>query len=126
MGDVCIVNKADLQGAGPLYQSLLEFLSDSQNKPRVLKVSAKVGKGVKEVATTLDEIIRQMRSSNQTENERRKLGFELRDMILNAIEQKVSSMLDNNNDYRKAIERLANKKTDPFQAMDEVIRTITW
>jgi LAO/AO transport system kinase len=101
-------------------------LSDSQNKPRVVKVSAKVGKGVKEVATTLDEMIKQMCSSNQTENERRKLDFELRDMILNAIEQKVSSMLDNNNDYRKAIERLANKKTDPFQAMDEVIRTITW
>ena len=126
VGDVCIVNKADLQGAGPLYQSLLEFLSDSQNKPRVVKVSAKVGKGVKEVATTLDEMIKQMCSSNQTENERRKLDFELRDMILNAIEQKVSSMLDNNNDYRKAIERLANKKTDPFQAMDEVIRTISW
>jgi LAO/AO transport system kinase len=125
VGDVCIVNKADLQGAGPLYQSLLEFLSDSQNKPRVVKVSAKVGKGVKEVATTLDGIIRQMRSTNQTENERRKLDFELRDMILNTIEQKVSSMLDNN-DYRKAIERLANKKTDPFQAMDEIIRTITW
>ena len=125
VGDVCIVNKADLQGAGPLYQSLLEFLSDSQNKPRVVKVSAKVGKGVKEVATTLDGIIRQMRSTNQTENERRKLDFELRDMILNTIKQKVSSMLDNN-DYRKAIERLANKKTDPFQAMDEIIRTITW
>ena len=126
VGDVCIVNKADLQGAGPLYQSLLEFLSDSQNKPRVMKVSAKVGKGVKEVATTLDEILKQMRSTNQTENELRKLDFELRDMILNTIEQKVSSMLDNNNDYRKAIESLANKKTDPFQAMDEVIRTISW
>lgn len=126
VGDVCIVNKADLQGAGPLYQSLLEFLSDSQNKPRVMKASAKVGKGVKEVATTFDEILKQMRSTNQTENELRKLDFELRDMILNTIEQKVSSMLDNNNDYRKAIESLANKKTDPFQAMDEVIRTISW
>jgi LAO/AO transport system kinase len=126
VGDVCIVNKADLQGAGPLYQSLLEFLSDSQNKPRVMKVSAKVGKGVKEVATTLDEILKEMRYTNQTENELRKLDFELRDMILNTIEQKVSSMLDNNNDYRKAIESLANKKTDPFQAMDEVIRTISW
>ena len=126
VGDVCIVNKADLQGAGPLYQSLLEFLSDSQNKPRVVKVSAKVGKGVKEVATTLDEMIKQMCSSNQTENERRKLDFELRDMILNAIEQKVSSMLDKNNKYRDVIERLANKKTDPFEAVDEVIRLINW
>ena len=126
VGDVCIVNKADLQGAGPLYQSLVEFLSDSQNKPRVVKVSAKVGKGVKEVATTLDEMIKQMCSSNQTENERRKLDFELRDMILNAIEQKVSSMLDKNNKYRDVIERLANKKTDPFEAVDEVIRLINW
>jgi LAO/AO transport system kinase len=56
----------------------------------------------------------------------KKLDFELRDMIFNAVEQKVSSMLDKNNKYRDVIERLANKKTDPFQAVDEVIRLINW
>jgi LAO/AO transport system kinase len=126
VGNVCIVNKADLQGAGALYQSLLEFLSDSPKKPRVVKVSAKAGKGIRELVTVFHEILRSMNSSNQKENERRKLGLELRDMILNAIEQKVSAMLDRNNDYLKAIERLANKQTDPYRAMDEVIRTITW
>ncbi|MDQ3840759.1 MAG: methylmalonyl Co-A mutase-associated GTPase MeaB [Thermoproteota archaeon] len=126
VGNVCIVNKADLQGAGALYQSLLEFLSDSPKKPRVVKVSAKAGKGIRELVTVFHEILRRMNSSNQKENERRKLGLELRDMILNAIEQKVSAMLDRNNDYLKAIERLANKQTDPYRAMDEVIRTITW
>jgi LAO/AO transport system kinase len=126
VGDVCIVNKADLQGAGALFQSLLEFLSDSPKKPRVVKVSAKAGKGIRELATYFDEIIRNVSSSGLKENERRKLDFELRDMILNTIEQKVSAMLDSNDDYLKAIERLENKKTDPFQAMDEVIRTITW
>jgi LAO/AO transport system kinase len=126
VGDICIVNKADLQGAGILYQSLVDFLSDAKRKPHVAKVSAKVGKGIKEVVTDLDQILKNICSSNQNENEMKKFDFELRDMILNAIEQKVSSMLDKNNKYRDVIERLANKKTDPFQAVDEVIRLINW
>jgi LAO/AO transport system kinase len=126
VGDICIVNKADLQGAGILYQSLVDFLSDAKRKPHVAKVSAKVGKGIKEVVTDLDQILKNICSSNQNENQMKKFDFELRDMILNAIEQKVSSMLDKNNKYRDVIERLANKKTDPFQAVDEVIRLINW
>ncbi|HYZ65798.1 MAG TPA: methylmalonyl Co-A mutase-associated GTPase MeaB, partial [Nitrososphaeraceae archaeon] len=126
VGDICIVNKADLQGAGILYQSLVDFLSDAKRKPHVVKVSAKVGKGIKEVVTDFDQIIKHICSSNENENEMKKLDFEIRDMILNTIEQKVSSMLDKNNKYRDVIERLANKKTDPFEAVDEVIRTINW
>jgi LAO/AO transport system kinase len=126
VGDICIVNKADLQGAGILYQSLVDFLLDAKRKPHVVKVSAKVGKGIKEVVTDFDQIIKHICSSNENENEMKKLDFELRDMILNTIEQKVSSMLDKNNRYRDVIERLANKKTDPFEAVDEVISTINW
>jgi len=126
VGDICIVNKADLQGAGILYQSLVDFLLDAERKPHVVKVSAKVGKGIKEVVKDFDQIIKHICSSNENENEMKKLDFELRDMILNTIEQKVSSMLDKNNKYRDVIERLANKKTDPFEAVDEVIRTINW
>ncbi len=126
VGDICIVNKADLQGAGILYQSLVDFLLDAKRKPHVVKVSAKVGKGIKEVVKDFDQIIKHICSSNENENEMKKLDFELRDMILNTIEQKVSSMLDKNNKYRDVIERLANKKTDPFEAVDEVIRTINW
>src|SRR5215217_5626188 len=98
VGDLCIVNKADLEGANSLYQSLLEFISDTRKKPRILKVSAKVGKGIKEVVTDFDQMLKQM-SSNQKENEKKKLEFELRDMILSTIEEKVSSMLDKNNKY---------------------------
>ena len=125
VGDLCIVNKADLEGAGALYQSLLEFISDTRKKPRILKVSARTGKGIKELAVNIDQMLKQM-SSNQKESEKKKLEFELRDMILNTIEEKVSSMLDKNNKYRTLIDRLANKKTDPFEAAEEVMRAIPW
>jgi LAO/AO transport system kinase len=125
VGDLCIVNKADLEGAGTLYQSLLEFISDTRKKPRVLKVSARAGKGIKELAVNIDQMLKQM-SSNQKESEKKKLEFELRDMILNTIEEKVSSMLDKNNKYHILIDRLASKKTDPFEAAEEVMRAISW
>ena len=66
------------------------------------------------------------KSSNRKENEKKKLEIELRDMVLNTIEQKVSSMLDKNNKYYDFIEKLVNKKTDPFEAAEEVIRTMSW
>ena len=47
-------------------------------------------------------------------------------MVLNTIEQKISSMLDRNNKYDEFIEKLVNKKTDPFEAAEEVIRTMSW
>jgi LAO/AO transport system kinase len=125
IGDLCIVNKADLEGAGALYQSLLEFISDTRKKPRVLKVSARTGKGIKELAVNIDQILKQM-SSNQKESEKKKLEFELRDMILSTIEEKVSSMLDKNNKYHILIDRLVSKKTDPFEAAEEVMRAISW
>ena len=125
VGDICIVNKADLGGAGALYQSLLEYISDTQKKPRVIKVSAKAGKGIKELAVNIEQMIRQT-SSSQTEIEKKKLEFELRDMILSSIEQKVSSMLNKNSTYHILIDRLAKKKIDPFEATEEVIRSLAW
>jgi LAO/AO transport system kinase len=125
VGDLCIVNKADLEGAGVLYQSLLEFISDTRKKPRVLKVSARTGKGIKELAVNIDQMLKRM-SSNQKESEKKKLEFELRDMILSTIEEKVSSMLDKNNKYHILIDRLASRKTDPFEAAEEVMRAISW
>ena len=47
-------------------------------------------------------------------------------MVLNTIEQKVSSMLDKNNKYYDFIEKLVNKKTDPFEAAEEVIHAMSW
>jgi LAO/AO transport system kinase len=125
VGDLCVVNKADLEGAGLLFNSILEFVADTQKKPVVLKVSARTGKGMKEIAVTIDKMIKEM-SPNQKEKEKKKLEVELRDMVLNMIEEKVSAMLDRNNKYYDFVDKLVNKKTDPFIAAEELTRTISW
>jgi LAO/AO transport system kinase len=125
VGDLCVVNKADLEGAGLLFNSILEFVADTQKKPVVLKVSARTGKGMKEIAVTIDKMIKEM-SPNQKEKEKKKLEVELRDMVLNMIEEKVSAMLDRNNKYYDFVDMLVNKKTDPFIAAEELTRTISW
>jgi putative protein kinase ArgK-like GTPase of G3E family len=88
-------------------------------------VSAKAGKGIKELAEYIGQMVRQAGSS-QREIEKKRLEFELRDMILRTIEQKVSSMLNKNSKYHVLIDRLARKKIDPYGAAEEVIRSLDW
>src|ERR671933_962957 len=44
IGDIYVVNKADLEGATSLYQTILDLIGDSNRKPAVIKTSAKTGK----------------------------------------------------------------------------------
>lgn len=43
IGDIYVVNKADLEGATTLYQTILDLIGDTNRKPAVLKTSAKTG-----------------------------------------------------------------------------------
>jgi LAO/AO transport system kinase len=125
VGDLCVVNKADLEGAGLLFNSILDFVGDTQKKPVVLKVSARTGKGIKEIAATIDKMIKEM-TPKQKEKEKKKLELELRDMVLNMIEEKASAMLNGNNKYYDIVDKLVNKKIDPFLAAEELTRSISW
>jgi LAO/AO transport system kinase len=127
VGDLYVVNKADLEGAGLLFNSILDFVGDTQKKPVVLKVSARTGKGIKEIAATIDKMIKEMTANqNEKEKEKKKLELELRDMVLNMIEEKASAMLDQNSKYYDFVDKLVNKKIDPFLAAEELTRSISW
>ncbi|MFL6329407.1 MAG: methylmalonyl Co-A mutase-associated GTPase MeaB, partial [Nitrososphaeraceae archaeon] len=88
IGDLYIVNKEELDGAGALFNSVLDLIGNSERKPIVLKASAKRGKGIKELAATIDNLLK-ARSINYKEKERKMLESELNDMVLNIVEQRV-------------------------------------
>jgi predicted lactoylglutathione lyase len=60
------------------------------------------------------------------EKEKKMIESELRDMVLNMIEEKVSYMLISNEKYYDFIEKLISKKVDPYsvaeQLADEILR----
>ncbi|HEX2170179.1 MAG TPA: methylmalonyl Co-A mutase-associated GTPase MeaB [Nitrososphaera sp.] len=119
IGDIYVVNKADLEGATSLYQTILDLIGDTNRKPMVLKASAKTGAGVDELAKNIDKLLKE-KSINYKERERKMLEDELTDMILNNLENKVSSMLAQDRKYSEFIDRLARKEIDPYVAAEEL------
>lgn len=119
IGDIYVVNKADLEGATTLYQTILDLIGDTNRKPTVLRTSAKTGTGVEELAKNIDKLLKE-KSINYKERERKMLEDELTDMILNNLEKRVSSMLALDRKYSEFIDRLARKEIDPYVAAEEL------
>jgi LAO/AO transport system kinase len=119
IGDIYVVNKADLEGATSLYQTVVDLIGDTNRKPAVLKTSAKTGEGVRELAKNIDKLLKE-KSINYKERERKMLEDELTGMILNILEKKVSSMLAQDRKYSEFIDRLARKEIDPYMAAEEL------
>jgi LAO/AO transport system kinase len=123
IGDIYVVNKADLEGATSLYQTVVDLIGDTNRKPAVLKTSAKTGMGVDELAKNIDKLLKE-KTINYKERERKMLEDELTDMILNILEKKVSSMLTQDRKYSEFIDRLARKEIDPYVAAEELAGTL--
>ena len=123
IGDIYVVNKADLEGATSLFQTVLDLIGDTNRKPAVLKTSAKTGMGVDELARNIDKLLKE-KTINYKERERKMLEDELTDMILNISEKKVSSMLTQGRKYSEFIDRLARKEIDPYVAAEELAGTL--
>ena len=119
IGDMYVVNKADLEGANTLYLTILDLIGDTERKPLVLKTSAKTKKGVRELAKNIDKLLKE-KSINYKERERKMLEDELRDMVLNAVEKKASIMLASSNKYSEFVDKLTKKEIDPYAAAEEL------
>jgi LAO/AO transport system kinase len=123
IGDIYVVNKADLEGSTRLHQTIVDLIGDSSRKPGVLKTSAKTGKGVRELAKAIDRLLEE-KSLNYKARERKMLEDELTDMVLNIVEKKVSSMIAQDRKYSEFIDRLAGKEIDPYMAAEELAATL--
>lgn len=123
IGDIYVVNKADLEGATSLYQTVVDLIGDTNRKPSVLKTSAKTGTGVNELAKNIDKLLKE-KSINYKERERKMLEDELTDMILSILEKKVSSILAKERKYSEFIDKLARKEIDPYVAAEELAGTL--
>ncbi len=123
IGDIYVVNKADLEGATTLYQIIVDLIGDTNRKPAILKTSAKTGKGIVEVTKTIDKLLKE-KSLNYRVRERKMLEDELKEMVLDILEKKVSFMLSQDKKYSEVINRLAKKEIDPYVAAEDLASSI--
>lgn len=122
IGDLYIINKGELDGSTSLYNSIRDLIGDTPRKPLVIKTSAKIGNGLKDVAVNIDRLLR-IKTDNR-DLEKRMLEFELRDMVLNMVEEKVSAMFRKDSRYREFIEKIVKKELDPYLAAEQLASVV--
>jgi LAO/AO transport system kinase len=123
IGDIYLINKSDLPGANQLFDSVRDFIGMSEKNPTVMMTSAKSNKGMVEFAKKLQELMKSQKKSKKQKEESR-LDVELRDIILNNVKNKVSSMLDSSNVYAKYLKKVQTKEMDPFEAADKMSKLL--
>ena len=123
IGDIYIVHKSDLDGASQLFQSVQDFIGTVEKNPLILQVSSKTGKGISEFIKELKKLMTKKKKDKKL-SEKQKLAKELDDIILNNISQKVASILHSSKSYSGYLKKVQEKKIDPFEAADNISKSI--
>ena len=119
IGDIHLINKSDLPGSNQLFDSVRDFIGMSEKNPTVMMTSAKSNKGVADFAKKLAELMKVKQKTKENE-EKSRLDSELRDIVLNNVKTKVSTMLDSSKSYSVYLKKVQSKKMDPFEAADKI------
>ena len=123
IGDIYIVHKSDLDGASQLFQSVQDFIGTVEKNPIILKVSSKTEKGISEFIKELKKLMVKKKKDKKL-SEKQRLAKELDDIILNNISQKVASILHSSKSYSEYLKKVQEKKIDPFEAADNISKSI--
>lgn len=123
IGDIYVVNKSDLDGAGQLYDSVKEFIGMTEKNPIILKTSATKNKGIDEFAKKLSSLLKEKRKFKK-ESDKKRLESELKDIVLNNVKNKIDSLLESDKNYTKYLKKLQSKELDPFEAADKISGSI--
>jgi len=123
IGDIYLINKSDLQGANQLFDSVRDFIGMSEKNPTIMLTSAKSNKGIVEFAKKLKELIEARRKTKKSQ-EQSKLDAELRDIVLNNVKNKVSTMLDSSVIYSRYLKKVQSKELDPFDAAEKISKLL--
>src|SRR3989454_6615509 len=123
IGDIYLINKSDLEGANQLFDSVRDFIGMSEKNPTIMLTSAKSNKGIVEFAKKLKELIEARRKTKKSQ-EQSKLDAELRDIVLNNVKNKVSTMLDSSITYSRYLKKVQSKELDPFDAAEKISKLL--
>ena len=123
IGDIYLINKSDLEGANQLFDSVRDFIGMSEKNPTIMLTSAKSNKGIVEFAKKLKELI-EVRRKTKKSQEQSKLDAELRDIVLNNVKNKVSTMLDSSITYSRYLKKVQSKELDPFDAAEKISKLL--
>ena len=123
IGDIYVVNKSDLAGTNQLFDAVRDFIGDSKRNPTILKTSVKKNSGIAVFAKTLKDMMTIKKKFKSDKNFER-LEVELKDIVLNNINEKVEEMMQSNKSFSNYLKKINSKKMDPFTAADKISKSM--
>lgn len=130
IADIFVINKADRDGAGKLYQELVNMIAMSPKsgswKIPVIKVEGynqpkKFVENIEELRDKIEEHYQYLVQSKLLSSRvRRKAEAELNEVLWSNILQPVLNKLDLDGEMEKMIDKLISKETDPYTLAEQV------
>jgi LAO/AO transport system kinase len=128
IGDVFVVNKADLESAQRVVVDVKNTLSmkvpEEGWRTPVVKTVATTGDGVDELLETIIRHREHLNSSGASEQRKRRVEDEVVSAIREKAADYVIESLRGSNQLAETIERVMNLEKDPYTAVDELLSTL--
>ena len=130
IGDVFVVNKADLKGADRTVHELRNMLQLRESAPEmwdpeIVETVATTGEGVGELMDTLSEHVSWLESSGQgLEHERRRYAEEVRRLLRDDAAGLIESEIEELGGMDDLVEGIVARETDPYEIADRVMEPL--
>lgn len=118
VGDIFVVNKADLQGADRMVTYLMNGIISKEGwKPPIVKTNAKTGEGVEELAMALEKRRTFISGGEQAEKRQmQRISAELGALVTERVSEAFSKALVNDEEFERIVKIVRDKKMDPETA----------
>lgn len=130
IGDLFLINKADLPGCESLLESLrflfeISIREGGAAAPPILVASALKDQGMDEVHAALERRIAELAASGRLEEKkRRRMEREIREAIRDCLWERYTALTDGNNDIPALAAELARTGRSPYPAIRALCRSI--
>ncbi|MEM0364562.1 MAG: methylmalonyl Co-A mutase-associated GTPase MeaB [Candidatus Nitrosocaldus sp.] len=123
VGDIYVVNKADIQGANTLYNDIKSLVVDGRDAI-ALKTVAVTGKGVDELIDAVEHTLSKKLSNGYKEMVRKRVESELMDIMLSMLSKVVQERIKREDEEHMIIEKVLNKEMDPYNAAERIVAKV--
>ncbi len=126
IGDIFVLNKADVSGAEKMEKQLramLELGFKGQEMPPIVKTVATKGKGLEVLAAEIQNLRAHKKPEFQATRRKRLISWMLQDILREKVYRAISQNISHQ-DLNAYVERIFAKELDPYTAADEIIAKV--
>lgn len=125
IGDVFVVNKADIPGADRTVKQLSEMLEGRENgewTPEIVETVATSGEGISDLVETFTTHREYLESSGALEEkDRTRYAEEVRALLREDAGHLLEGEIERHGGINQLVDRITTKETDPYTVADEII-----